>query len=245
MALVTDVRPGQPITQQFASPNVQQQAQRIQNPPPRTTPGGVPQLGNFDPLFGQNEALSPFVQNQLSGINLNTQSLDALRNFGLTTGISPFQRQTQGQLRGLADFAQGNALQQARARGLEASSDLAASGGISRGTQARLASDSAGQALGAQQAIEQNLMAQQLQVAQQAEADRLRVLEGQPGRDIAALEPDFRKAEGTSLARQFDIGNIIKNNLARNEFNLGKFQIESERFGAERQAHATENAGKK
>lgn len=195
-------------------------------------------------------ALTPEVQNQLSGINLNTDPLKALESYGMGTGDSPWAmaqlqalKQNQGQ-------AMGAAKANAAASNTAAMDSAAARGGLSAGGGANLGRAAQNNSLIAGQNVIGQGLAQEGQIRSTDEGNRLNTLSQLPGMEVQSLQPAFQKENIWQTAAtndrnyntgvdQTNIGNAMQGLNAQNQFNMTGYQNDIAKQAGAEQAYAT------
>lgn len=219
--------------------------------------------GQIDPLKSNIGELDQ----RMSGIQLNKQGLEAIRGRALQQGPSAWanmaeakQRQEEGQQRSQG-AAQG-ATAQAQAR-----SQLAMRGGLSGGARQRLAMQGARDTASAGQQIGAQGQSARASIGLQDEQTKNQMLSQLPGMELQALQPEMQKAsawqqmatgeQGQDFQRQqfnknadmssqqFNVGNALKEQQGQNAANMQLYSEQMKDLSGERQARATEKAGKK
>lgn len=193
---------------------------------------------------------------RLAGVNLNTQGLEALRARALGTGPSTWAQMAEAKQRQEETQQRGQAAQQGASAQAQARAQLAMRGGLSGGARQRLAMQGArdqaqmGQQIGAQgQQARAN-------IGLQDEQTRTQMLSQLPGQELAALQPAMQKAsawaqmaqneQNQAIQReQFNTTAALQQQQNLNQSNMGLYQEQMKAQAAERQARATEKAGKK
>lgn len=193
---------------------------------------------------------------RMGDIQLNTQGLEAIRGKALATGPSAWaqmatqkQQQEESQQRGQS--AQQGAAAQAQAR-----SQLAMRGGLSGGARQRLAMQGARDQAQAGQQIGAQGQSARAGIGLQDEQTKNQMLSQLPGQELAALQPAMQKAsawqqmaqgeQGQAIQReQFNTTAALQQQQNQNQANMGLYQEQMKSQASERQARATENAGKK
>lgn len=206
---------------------------------------------------------------RLNNINLDTRALDAYRAEGLRTPgeSSPWanlmnQRQMIEQQDALDQNARGTAGAAATAR-----SAIASRGGITSGGAERVARDAMRMGQNGRQSVYRQGMMDRLDIATKDEDKRMDALKNLPGMELAALSPEFDKTNmwarmadteqqrGIELGlnnrdyatnvEKYNIGNVMNERDKQREFNMAKYKEDMAAWAADRQAQATEDAGKK
>lgn len=204
------------------------------------------------------------LETRLSGINLNTDALEAVRAQALDASPSAWAKlalETQG----LEQAAQADsAARQSKAGIGSAYSALATRGGLSQGARERIARGGAKDLIDTRQAIQSAGATNRLGILTEDEKNRQALLAQLPGMEIAALSPEFEKTSmwgqmaNSEAARQqaLDISNrdyltdVNKTNLgtylsnwqAKNQYEMDKYKEYMTALGNERTAQAQENS---
>lgn len=205
------------------------------------------------PDVGFNSNIDDLRQ-QLSGINLNTDALQALRGEGLRAPgtASPWATMALNQAKSTAG-AQGNA------QIAGAMSALASRGGVNRGARERIATNGSRGTMMAQQKAG-------MDIGLQDEANRMDILKALPGMEVQSLAPELQKTsmwanmadteagrkQGLDLANRDYTTNVQKTNLTnsigdlqnKNNYDMSKYEQIMKAYSADRTANAQENAGK-
>lgn len=205
------------------------------------------------------------LNDKLSGINLNTQGLEAIRKRALTQGPSEWQN-LMLQRQALEESGQrdraGN--QEASARS-GAYSQLAAKGGLSTGARERLARSGAEGLAQTMQDISRGGTSDRLGIATEDEKQKLALLSQLPGMEVQALQPEFEKTRmwGTladseagrkqnldlanrnygSSVDQFNLVNTLGEVGRQDQSRLNEYQEKMKTYAAEQQAKATAASG--
>jgi hypothetical protein len=172
-----------------------------------------------------------------SPLHMDTRGLEKYRNEALRTGPSAWARLSNQQQSALAKEARGLAAV-SNARGqAEGGSALAMGGGLDSGGRRRLALEGArNQGISEQEAAGRQA-SNALEIGKADEQNRIQMLGAEPGMELG-------RANYVSGARKYDIQNQIIEGQAKNAFDSKKFGDLAKLYGAEKQAQATENAGK-
>ncbi len=195
------------------------------------------------------------VEEKLKGINLNTEALEALRKRGLSTEESPWLTQMLG-LQKTEEATQRDLAERLGARqAADAYSQLAMRGGVSGGERERGALESGRNTILDLQDVARGGEKARFSLRGDEEKTKLGILSSLPGMELAALEPEMRKAEGWGKARasdiergtmanQWNIGKAIEDIRGKSAFDLGNYTEQMKAWAAERQAKAQEASGK-
>lgn len=204
----------------------------------------------FNPLYNPDgtakagTAMSPDVQAMMDKINPNTQGLDKFRQEALRTGPSAWASLATQQQQGEESNARDRAGSEAAGQTAQAKASLAQSGGLTSGAAERVAAGGARNYLDMSQQIGQAGNNNRLQIGMNDEQNRMTELGQLPGMENQALQPAFQKAQLIGQAKQFDVGNQTANASSQNAFNMGNYTEQMNAWGANKQADATQNAGK-
>lgn len=209
----------------------------------------------------------PETNARLGGINLNSDALNALRDYGTSTGDSPWAKAQLGQLETAQGKAMGDAAKTAASSGAAAQDTLASRGGMSSGARENLARNSSNNAMMNTQGVIGQGLQQKGAIRSQDESNRLGVLQNLPGQEVQALQPELQKqslwqqAAGQNQAakqnldtqqqayrtnvNQTNLGSAIGGLNAQNNFNLEGYKNQLATQAGTEQAKAQENRGKK
>lgn len=200
--------------------------------------------------------LTPQIEHDLSGINVNRAPLNALEERGMSTDTSPWAKLLL-QKQQLEEQGQRDTAQKQGAGNLANSwSQLASRGGVSGGERERLAESNMRGTNDILSQIGQQGAGQRLGIQANDYAQNLDILKGLPGQEIAAIQPAQRQAELISDQRNTDLNNMAKQKLINlqgaisgiqggNAASLQAYQEAMKAWGAEKQAQATSKSGKK
>lgn len=220
-------------------------------------------MANFDSQFGINDpsgpwanpgpladysstvgpSMMPGLEQRLAGINLDKRGLDTMRGEALRTGPSRWadlMTAQQGQEEaGMRDDTR------ARSAGTLATarSSLAQRGGLSGGAGERLAMQGMRDTNAAQQDIGFQGANRRMQIGVQDESNRMDNLRALPGMENAALEPEFKKAGMWADLARFESDQGMRDNLAKNDYNLNRYNTRMGAWGAGQQARAIAGSG--
>ncbi len=205
-------------------------------------PGRPGYLPGYDPA---TMALTPEIQARLDALKLDTSGLDAFRKEALRRGPS-----TWANLQNQKQFAEeGNARDQATSQGRSAragaESDLAMRGGLSSGARERIARKGASDVLAMGQDVSRQGNLNRMQIGIQDQTNKIGELSQLPGMENQAFQPLLQKESMWDTAKQSDMARQLAENNQRNQYNQNVYQQQMSAWAADRQAYATENAGKK
>jgi hypothetical protein len=196
----------------------------------------------YDPLsMGLYDKVAPGI----NAINLNTRGLDAYRNEALRTNPSRYAELATEKENLNETAARDRARGESAAKQADAASDLAMHGGLDSGARERLARGSNSDFLNMSQEIGKQAEGNRQQIAMNDEQNRISQLGALPGMEAQSLQPEFQKQQMLGQANQFDIGNAINEGNNKNAFTLGRYHEAMSAWGANKQAQATANSGKK
>lgn len=203
----------------------------IQYGSPFAQPGRPDYIAGYDP---KTMSLLPQVQSRLG----NLKGLDALRDRALGTGSSPWaSMMTRKQFDEESD-ARERGKQEARSSANQAMTDLAMRGGLSSGARERATQNAAKNLLSMSQDVGRQGNINRLNIGVQDEQQKMGALSQLPGQELA-MEQQWGQAAQTDQQR------LLEENRQRNSYNQNTYQQQMQAWAAERQAQATENAGKK
>lgn len=188
----------------------------------------------------ERDALSPYAQQQLGGVNMNQEGLNRFRSEALRTGPSAWSRLANEQQRGEESQARESVARQVYGANAGAMSQLAMRGGIDSGARERMARSGAQNMLNMGQDIRRQGSLNRMQIGMNDEQNRITQLGMLPGMESQFANFGLEKAKIGIGARQGDIANQIANQQGRNIFDLEMWKKRMEEQAAERQAQATE-----
>lgn len=203
---------------------------------------------------------------RMNGIQLNKDGLNAIRSRALSSGMSPWASLMMDRQRmeesGNVDRAAG---EQAGAEA-SARSNLAMRGGLSSGARERLARYGARDMMKAKSDIYNRGASDRLGIQVQDENQKLDLLKGLPGMELQSLDPEFKKLNSWQSLAQEEQGRKLNLDMSNRDYNtnVAKYNIDNalgekksgelaklkdyeeqmKAWAANRQAEATENAGK-
>ncbi len=196
----------------------------------------------YDPL---SMAFAPEVQKRLDALALDTRGLEAFRNEALRRGPSSWAKlSTRKQFAEEAD-ARDRAKQEARSSQAQAEADLAMRGGLSGGARERLTAGGARNLLAMSQDVGRQGGLNRMQIGINDEQNRISQLGMLPGMENSNLQAQLQKENLWENARQSDLQRTQAENERRNQWNQMLYQQQMQAWASNRQAQATENAGKK
>lgn len=169
---------------------------------------------------------------------LDTRGLDAFRERALNTGESAWARmarqqqemQRQGSLEA-ADAQTAGASAQAR-------SSLASRGGLSGGAQLALARSGMRDLMNSKQGINRQAMTNDMNIGIEDEKQRLAALQALPGMENQAFATQLDQDK-------YNMQNTLQQITDKRNFELDAWKQKMQVLASNRQAEATENAGKK
>lgn len=200
----------------------------------------------YSPYYGQPSAPG-FTQ----GYDPKTMSMtDYLQGVYDPSGFNAFKEQAlrHGPSAWASLATQDQALQSAKARDQDASQanaqtaqaedDLAARGGLSSGARERATIEGSKNYLSMAQGVQQQKNLNDMQIGMNDEQNRIQELSQLPGMEQS-------QAGMWENAKNNDVTNAISANDKANAFNQNLYNTQMQAWGAQKQAQATENAGKK
>lgn len=213
--------------------------------------GGDPYLGmpgrpDYVAGYDQNTmAFAPELEKRLAGLNLDTRGLDAYRAEALRKNPSRWANlQTQKQFQ--EEMAQRErAKNEGASATTNAQSALAMRGGLSSGAKERLEMAGNKNQMNASQDVGRQGILNRMQIGINDETNRISQLGALPGMENQAFQMNMNKENMWDMARNQDLNRTIAENQNRNQYNQGVYGQQMAAWAANRQASATENAGKK
>lgn len=207
---------------------------------------GMPTAPNYAPGYNPDTmSFAPEIERRLSKINVNQEGLGRFRDLATRKGSSPWavlqlQKAQDDELAAKEEGIQG-----ARGAAATAESRLAMTGGLSSGARERLARGGVRDLIGATQAASREGGRNRLAIGIADEENRISQLGQLPGMESQAYRDSLAKEQMFDSARQNDINRAIEENNRRMQFNLNRYQQQTQAWGAQQQAQATKEAGKK
>jgi hypothetical protein len=144
----------------------------------------------------------------------------------------------------LAMNAQDAGARAVAGQGATARSQLAMRGGLTGGAAERVATEGQKNYLDMSQGINQGKAANMAQIGMNDEQNRISQLGQAQGMENAMTGIDLNKLGLYGQAQQFDIGNAMKNQQSKNDFDLGRYQSQMQEWGAGKTAQAQIQSGK-
>lgn len=214
-----------------------------------------------DPNYSDMPDRPSFIQdydpNSMSLFNMEAPGINAIDTSGINDAMSAYRqnalRTGPSQWANLATKesnleqkqAQDQAMDNARGQTATARADLAMHGGLDSGARERLARSGQTAAIDASQKIAGQGIQNRMQIGMNDEQNRISQLGALPGMEVQALAPQFQKQNMLNQAMGTDVAHEIGENEAQNLFNMQNYHEQMSAWGANRQANATENSGKK
>lgn len=181
-------------------------------------------MNPLDPNSGSGYQSSlPFVQQQLSGINLNMAPTNKFLSEAMRTGPSAWANMAQAQQNQLAGEARTRAMDEMAGKTAEARTQLATHGGLSSGAMERVARNGLGDYINASQDISRQGMNNANQISLDDEKNRIQQLSMAPGMQLQALEPQMEKARILSGAQASDNSTLMNLWAAMNAYNMNRY----------------------
>lgn len=209
---------------------------------PGERPGRPMYQPSYDP---RTMGISDELNGRLNGIQMDKRGLNKFRGEALRTGPSAWASLATRQQGVEGAKARQDAAKAGAGQAAEARSALAMKGGLRSGASERIARDSMRNQLAMGQQIGQKESDNKLSIGMNDEQNRVNQLGQLPGMEIAALQPEFDKTKLWGQGKQYDIGNRINETDKNNAFDLQRYHEEMQAWGANQQANATANSGKK
>ena len=207
---------------------------------------GMPSSPGYTTVFDPDTmSMADQIQSRLNGINLNTQGLDAFRQQALRKGPSTWANLMNQKQYAEEGDQREQAKNEAASSQAQAEADLAMHGGLSSGARERLATSGARNLLSMSQDVGRQGSLNRMQIGINDEQNRISQLGMLPGMEVQALQPDLQKEQMWEQAKQTDLQRVQAENDRRNQWNQNLYNQQMQSWAANRQAQATENAGKK
>lgn len=207
------------------------------NPPP--APG---YMAGFDPA---TMSLTPEMMARIGGLRMDTRGLEAFRNLALRGGPSAAARIMERKSFAEEADARERAKREARGTAAEARTELAMRGGLSSGARERIATGGARNLLAMSQDTGRQGNLNRMQIGINDEQQRISQLSMLPGMEQGLFNSLLQKENLWARARESDIARAMQENQNRNSYNQNLYAQQMQAWAAQRQAEATENAGKK
>ncbi len=195
---------------------------------------GRPIAPEYQPAYDPNTmALSP----EMAGwMQSHGQSVDQLQHEATRSGISPYtQMALQEQDRQMGMSRDSNRRTSAAAAAT-AQDNLAAHGGLSSGARERIQEGAVNDTMGLNQTAAAGRATNDAQLRMNDEQNRLQQLQ-----TAGSLSLDQARIMGQ--ANQFDIGNQIQENQARNAYGMDRYHEAGNIYGADKTAQAMPQGG--
>lgn len=196
----------------------------------------------YDP---KTQSISPGLNDQLDGIAMDTRGIDQFRNEALRGGPSAWAQLAGKQQDKQAMQARGAASKNAAGNAAEARGMLAMRGGLSSGARERIGRDSMRSQLAMDQQIGQNADNNKTQIGMNDEQNRINELGQLPGMENQRYASQLSGIQTGVQGQQYDINNAVSQGDKRNLFNLQNYHEQMGAWGANKQANATADSGKK
>jgi hypothetical protein len=206
------------------------------------TPNALPYSTVYDP---STMATLPGTQSRLDAIKLNTQGLDAFRDQALRKGPSPWALLATKKEYANETDARERAKREALGATAGARTDLAMHGGLSSGARERVARSGMRDLLSMSQDVGRQGDVNRLGIDVQDETNRVNQLSMLPGMEQGVFNTDMAKESAYEQSQNNDINRQIGENQAKNAYNTNQYNQQMAAWAAQKQANATENAGKK
>jgi hypothetical protein len=207
----------------------------------RSKPGDIQYSPGYDP---KTMGMMPELQMKLDALNMDKRGLDKFRLEALRQGPSAWAKLARKDQALQAMDARERGAEAARGQSAQAMDDLASRGGLTSGARERIATEGAKNYLNMGQNVARQQNQNNLQIGMNDEQNRITQLSQLPGMEVQAMQPDFQKLQLWGQGRQFDVGNQINENKSKNAFDMGQYEQKMKAWAADRQAQATEKAGK-
>lgn len=207
---------------------------------------GMPSIPSYIPQYNASTmALAPGLENQLNQIQMDPAALNAFKEQALRKGPSAWANLATNQQMAQEAGQRENAAKQASTQTAQAEDRLASSGGLSSGARERAATEGGKNYLNMSQDLGRQGNLNKLQIGINDESNRIQQLSQLPGMELQALNPALQKAGMLENANVADLGAQIAGNSAQNQYNQNIYNQQMQAWGANQQANATANSGKK
>lgn len=214
-----------------------------------------PKTGQLESRFqlGAAEKVSPWADEQLGKLNLNTEGIDKLRGIGTGTGRTDWANlaiQRQG-VEEAAARDEANTSADRNASNIW--NQLAMRGGASGGERERAAAEGVLSGRNAVASVNRQGMLDRFAIDEKDQGTRMDVLKSLPGLENTALDPQFKKIQLAGQAkesdinrdvntRQFNITNLVKDFQNKNQFDQDKYSQGMQAWAAGKTADAQTKA---
>lgn len=212
--------------------------QAVGNPNPNMLTGwngsGIP-LPTYNPAY--NPSTMALLPQYMREVAANDQGYQSFSKEALRRGPSAWAGLAKVQQALEARNQRENAAQQAAAAGTEEENKLAMTGGLSSGARERAATAAANATTKGAQDVNRQEQMNNMQIGLNDEQQRLQELSQLPGMEQGRIS-------GWENVSGRDLQNLLQENQARNQFNMGLYNTQMQAWAAEKQAEATEHSGK-
>lgn len=178
------------------------------------------------------------------------EGYQAFRSEALRTGPSTWAKMMQQQQELARMTEMEKAARQSGSSAAQARSGLAMKGGLSSGSAERIARDQASNLLQARQGIGRAANMANIQLLTEDERNRLANLSQLPGMESSIEQfnigqktnQDRFNIEAQARAKQYNIGEALRDKQLKDAQDLAAYEAQLGKYGAERQAQATERS---
>lgn len=178
--------------------------------------------------------MDPVIAERFKNLLLDKSALNKFQEEAMRTGPSQYAKLAGKQNKYMTMAARDQAAQDVASGGAEARAALASKRGLTSGAAERIATGGRNKFLDMSQGISAQGAQNANQIAMNDEQNRISQLSQVPGMQVQSLQPEFQKEQL-----------IAGENARKNAFNLGRYNAQMGAWGANKQAEATANAGKK
>ncbi len=202
----------------------------------------------FQTVYDPNTMnLTPEVQKYLDTINTQplADSVDQFRQMALRKGPSQWATLAGKQQQALESGARERGANEVAGQTAQAQADLASHGGLSSGAKERAAEGGAKNYMAMSQDLARQGNLNQMQIGINDEQNKIQQMGMLPGMENQALQPLFQKEGIWGNAANQNIQNTMNENQYLNQWNQNLSSQRMQAAAADRQAQATQNAGKK
>lgn len=189
--------------------------------------------------------MTPTVEGRLAGLSYDTRGLDAFRQEALRKGASPWARMSSRRQFAEETDMRERARREGAGQAAQGRTMLAMRGGLSSGARERMGREAIRSGVGAGQDVARQGGMNRLAIGIQDEQNRIGNLSQLPGMEGAKFQSDLQKEQLWTASKNNDLMRLMTENQAKNQFGQNTYQQQMQAWAADRQAHATEEAGKK
>lgn len=199
---------------------------------------------SYDPLTMN---MTPEIEKRLAGIDLGNlnKGVDAFREMAMRKGPSSWSLLANQQQDQLMNQLRERAVDEGAGATAGALDRIAQTGGLTSGARERAIEGGAKARIASSQDAGRQNALNKLQIGVNDQQNKIQQLGMLPGIEQQALAPQFQKQSIWQNAADQNINRVIAANQEANRFNENKYNKQMDAWAADKQATATENAGKK